>query len=143
MADTKPTPVQPPIDPKQLMAAALFSSPEGRDYLSVQSELAEIQLADIKERRQAELNRRAQLLQAKATQARAEEGNRQRAIANQEACNHRHPNNSPALAGQRFSRGGKRDWVLRCQLCGKEYDNHNPAPQGLHVANEAFGGPNF
>lgn len=143
MAENKQQSVQPPIDPKQLMAAALFSTPEGRDYLAVQTELNELQLADIKERRQAEQNRRAQLLTAKANEARVQEASRQRMLANQEGCIHRHPNNTPALAGQRFARGGKRDWVLRCQLCGKEYDNHNPPPQGLYVAHEAFGGPNF
>lgn len=143
MAENKTQPVQPPVDPKGLMAAALFQTQEGRDYLAVQTELNELQLADIKERRQAEQNRRAQLLAAKASQARAEESKRLRKVAEQGQCAHRHPNNSPALAGQKFSRGGARDWVLMCQLCGKEYDNLNPPPQGLHIAFEAFGGPNF
>ena len=143
MAENKPQPVQPPVDPKQFMAAALLSTPEGRDYLSTQSELAEMQLADLKERRQAEQNRRTQLLQAKAREAHIQENNRLRAVAEQNACPHRHANNTPALGGQKFARGGKRDWILRCQLCGKEYDNHNPPPQGLHIAFESFGGPSF
>ena len=143
MAENKPQPVQPPIDPKQLMAAALFSTPEGRDYLAVQTELNELQLADIKERRQAEANRRAQLLQAKAAQARAEEGKRLQAVAQQSACTHRHENGRAALGGQRFPRGGLREWVMRCQLCGKEFDEKHPIPPNLTVTLEHVGGPNF
>lgn len=143
MAENKPQPVQPPIDPKQLMAAALFSTPEGRDYLSVQTELNELQLADIKERRQSEQNRRNQLIQAKAAQARAEEAKRLQAVAQQSACTHRHENGRAALGGQRFARGGIRDWVLRCQLCGREFDDKHPVPPDLKIAHEAMGGPNF
>ena len=143
MADNKPTPVQPPIDPRSMAAFAFLSTPEGQDFLAAQTELVELQRDEIKERHTAEQNRRTHLLQAKANEARIQEANRLKMVANQEACTHRHPNNSPALAGQRFSRGGKRDWILRCQLCGKEYDNHKPPPQGLYIAHEAFGGPNF
>lgn len=143
MAENKVTPVQPPIDPKSLAVAAFFTTPEGRDYLQAQTELVELQRDEIKERRQAELNRRAQLLNARAVQAKAEETKRQNAIAMQDSCLHRHQNGSSALAGQKFARGGLREWVLRCQLCGKEYDNNNRPPQGLQVAFESFGGPNF
>ena len=143
MADNKVTPVQPPIDPKSMAAFAFLSTPEGQNFLAAQTELVELQRDEIKERRTAKENQRANMLMAKAAEARVQEGNRKRLEANQASCTHRHPNNSPALAGQRFSRGGKRDWVLRCQLCGKEYDNHNPPPQGLYIAHEAFGGPNF
>lgn len=143
MANNNQTPVQPPIDPKQLMAAALFSTPEGRDYLAVQTELNELQLADIKERREAEQNRRNQLKAAKANEARAQEAKRLTDLAAQSACSHRHENGRPALGGQRFARGGLRDWCVRCLLCGKEYDNKNPMPPDLRIGNETIGGPNF
>jgi hypothetical protein len=141
MADNKP--VTPQIDPKTLASFAFLSSPEGQDFLAAQTELVELQRDELKERRTAIQNQRANHLQARAHEARIQEGNRQRMLANREACTHRHPNNSPALGGQKFARGGKYDWMLRCQLCGKEYTNLEPPPQGLHVAFEAFGGPSF
>ena len=144
MADNKTvTPVQPPIDPKTLASFAFLSSPEGQNFLAAQTELVELQRDELKERRTAIQNQRANHLQARAHEARIQEANRKRMVANQDACVHRHPNNSPALGGQKFARGGKRDWVLRCQLCGKEFDNINPPPQGLPIAFEAFGGPSF
>lgn len=143
MADNKPTPVQPPIDPRSMAAFAFLSTPEGQDFLAAQTELVELQRDEIKERRTAEQNRRTHLLQARANEARAQERNRQLLAAKQNDCPHRHENGRSALGGQRFARGGLREWVLRCQLCGKEYDNKNPAPEHLKVAIEAVGGPNF
>lgn len=144
MADIKQNaPVQPPIDPKQLATAALFTTPEGREFLASQAELNQLQLEEARERRQSVLNQRAQTLAARANHARQSEANRKHMLAKQAQCQHRHANNQPALGGQRFARGGLREWVLRCQLCGKEYDNKNPPPEGLYVAFENFGGPNF
>ena len=140
-------PVQPapqPIAAKDVLLAGFLASPEGRSFLDAQTELSQLQLDEIRERREQTLTNREHKLKAQRQNARAQEAARLKRIQDQQHCAHKHPNGGVALAGQRFSRGGARDWILMCQLCGAEFDNKNPPKDPtLQIKLEFFGGPNF
>ncbi len=152
MANEKP--IQPPmatVDPKSLMAFSFLSTQEGQEYMRKQNELLDIQLENARESqqkieaaRQAALNSRRQMAEA----ARQTEAAQKKL---EDTCNHTHQNGDHALRGQRMARGsgipsrdkGRREWIVRCQLCGKAFDNTTGLPNGWTIQAEHFGGPSF
>lgn len=110
----------------------------------IASELQRLQLEELQERRKQTVDHRNQRLAAQKQNAMLQEAARQQKIIDQSHCMHRHPNGGVALAGQRMSRGGKRNWLLMCQLCQAEFDDKNPPKdRNLTVKMEFFGGPSF
>lgn len=151
------TPIQPPtapavpsIDPKLLGALQYLSGPEAAQIAEKQSLLLDYQLDVAREAREAREKQRELAIAARRNHAVAAKQKEATDAANEAACRHHFENGKHAIRGQRMPGGfgderdkGRSNWVARCQMCGKRFDNKNPLPNGWMMTQDDMGGPKF
>lgn len=150
------TPTQVPsapsqqIDPKLLGALSYLGGPEAAQIAEKQSLLLDYQLDVAREAREAREKQRELAIAARRNHAIAAEDKRKNDAALEAACRHHFENGKHAIRGQRMPGGfgddrdkTRSNWVARCQLCFKRFDNKNPLPNGWILTQEDMGGPKF